>query len=130
MDISKIFFLMDIIVNCKKPVQLLDKTKEHIDEKPNQAKEIAIHFRNDIDTWFKKILLKSTIILIFLIILAIYLYNLKNSMFWISLAFVCYVIVYIIDKYQNKYEIKKKLVNEIEEYANKNGIYYENVFGY
>ena len=121
---------MDILVNCKKPEQLLDNTKEHIDEKPEQAKEIATNFRQDISSWFNKIILKSIIILIIFIVLAICLFYFQNSLFWISLAIIFYVAMYIIDKSQNSYEIKKKLVNEVEDYANKNGIHYEKAFGY
>ena len=34
MDISQIFFIINTCVGCKRPTELIDKTKERIDEKP------------------------------------------------------------------------------------------------
>lgn len=131
MDITEIFFLMNKIVGCKKPIKLIDETKRNIEDNPDQADKIVENFKKTIDRWFKKIMIKSIFIFAVLIILAICLIYLKYYNFlWVLGIGVLYVLVYIIDKHQREYEIKINFYDEIEGHAFRYGIHNEQVYGF
>lgn len=131
MDVTEIFFLMNKIVGCKKPIKLIDETKRSIEDNPNQTDKIVENFKKTIDIWFKKIMIKSIFILVVLIIVVLCLIYFKHYAYlWILGIGVLYALVYIIDKHQREYEIKINFYDEIEGYAFRYGIHNEQVYGF
>jgi len=130
MELVDLFNIIDIIINYQKCDEIIEKSKkEFVNVKYEQdVNNILLDYKRLIDKWYNWVIIKSVFLFLSFILLIILFYVLCNyfNVFSVFLAVVSLIvcagiiiIVYIIDKVNNKSKIKNDLYKKLEEVSYK-----------
>ena len=130
MELVDLFNIIDIIINYQKCDEIIEKSKkEFVNVKYEQdVNNILLDYKRLIDKWYNWVIIKRVFLFLSFILLIILFYVLCNyfNVFSVFLAVVSLIvcagiiiIVYIIDKVNNKSKIKNDLYKKLEEVSYK-----------
>lgn len=117
MNINDIYIPMAILTNYYQGEKILKKSKNQIIDArtKKEINNILKECKKEINGWYKKLLIRSTIILCIYLIFIVFCINSLNSFTEYILAIIIFIYIFsfIVDKHRKKDELIKK----VEEYA-------------
>lgn len=98
--------------------------------------KLLSQFKNDVDKWYLKILIKSIVLcvlfFIFIYLIIIFFSNslIGTGLLSVVIVSIFYVFIYIVHIYNNENKFKKDILHKAHDYVNKYSIHYESVYCY